>query len=157
MKNAPQVVPSRVEYVSGKEQGVPGFGRGSQEGQPPPGPGNGGSSGASDNGVAAQELSQEQRIAHMLSESGHALVGRQSEPEASSNDADSKSPSRLNCPSPFGKDSQGRRLKKYENDDIPQEKVARIYQEELAKIMGRRASEEPRGPRDFASRYVWFG
>lgn len=37
--------------------------------------------------------------------------------------------------------SQNRRLKKYENDDIPQEKVARIYQEELAKIMTRRVED----------------
>lgn len=72
-----------------------------------------------------------------------------------SNDADSKSPNRIGCPSPFNKDrldSQNRRLKKYENDDIPQEKVVRIYQEELAKLMGRRV-EDLRGPREFSSRW----
>jgi len=55
----------------------------------------------------------------------------------------------LQCPSPLGKDgSQNRRLKKYENDDIPQEKVVRIYQEELAKLMGRRMDDSMRGPRE---------
>lgn len=43
---------------------------------------------------------------------------------------DSKSPP--NCTSPFGK-----RLKKYENDDITEDKVAKIYQEELTKLMTR--------------------
>lgn len=47
----------------------------------------------------------------------------------------------------FQDSSQNRRLKKYENDDIPQEKVARIYQEELAKLMGRRL-EDMRQPRE---------
>lgn len=98
-----------------------------------------------------QDMSSEDRIAHMLSESGHMQMSRQSDADAS-NDADSKSPSRLNCPSPFGKDSQNRRLKKYENDDIPQEKVARIYHEELAKIMGRRVDDMRGGPRDFTTR-----
>lgn len=41
----------------------------------------------------------------------------------------------------FQDSSQNRRLKKYENDDIPQEKVVRIYQEELAKIMTRRVED----------------
>lgn len=34
-----------------------------------------------------------------------------------------------------------RSSRKYENDDIPQEMVARIYQEELAKLMGQRVEE----------------
>lgn len=125
-------MPSPVEYVSGKEQGMPAFGRAPQDG-------------------GGNDMSDE-RLAHILSESGHLQMSR-SEHETS-NDADSKSPSRLGCPSPFGKDrmdSQNRRLKKYENDDIPQEKVVRIYQEELAKLMGRRA-DDPRGPRDFTPR-----
>lgn len=47
--------------------------------------------------------------------------------------------------SPLGRDSsQNRRMKKYENDDIPQEQVVRIYQEELAKIMGRRFEDTMR-------------
>lgn len=49
---------------------------------------------------------------------------------------DSKSPP-LDCDSPFSKESQLRKMKKYDNDDIPQEKVARIYNEELAKLMSR--------------------
>lgn len=66
-----------------------------------------------------------------------------------SND-DSKSPH--GCPSPFSKDSsQNRKLKKYENDDIPQEKVVRIYQEEFAKLMGRRI-EDMRSSRDVVHR-----
>lgn len=61
-------------------------------------------------------------------------------------DNGSKSPSRLLCSSPTSRDkvfldSQGRRLKKYENDDISQEKVVRIYQQELAKLMGRKVEE----------------
>lgn len=89
----------------------------------------------------------------MLNESSQHLQHLSREHDTS-NDADSKSPSRLGCPSPFGKDrydSQNRRIKKYENDDIPQEKVVRIYQEELAKLMGRRV-DDLRGPRDFAPR-----
>lgn len=45
----------------------------------------------------------------------------------SSNDNMSKSPS-----------PAMNRRKKYENDDIPQEKVARIYQEEFSKLMSSR-------------------
>ncbi|XP_034952259.1 homeobox protein cut isoform X3 [Chelonus insularis] len=105
----------------GKEQGIPAFARGSQEGGPP-------------------DINDE-RIVHMLSESSQLQMSREHD---TSNDADSKSPSRLGCPSPFSKerfDSQNKRLKKYENDDIPQEKVVRIYQEELAKLMGRRVED----------------
>lgn len=97
------------------------------------------------------DLSDE-RFAQIFSESGHLQMRGEHEV---SNDGDSKSPSRVGCPSPFGKDrldSQNRRLKKYENDDIPQEKVVRIYQEELAKLMGRRVDELRGGPRDFPPR-----
>lgn len=57
--------------------------------------------------------------------------------DQNSHEEDSKSP--MNCPSPMSakENSLSRRLKKYENDDIPQEKVVRIYQEELAKLIGR--------------------
>lgn len=74
-------------------------------------------------------------------------IGPQHNDDSRSNE-DSSSP-RTQCPSPFSnKDSsQNRRLKKYENDDIPQEKVVRIYQEELAKIMSRRV-EDMRHNRD---------
>lgn len=94
------------------------------------------------------EMSDE-RLAHILSESGHLQM--RSEHEVS-NDADSKSPNRIGCPSPFSKDrlDSQRRLKKYENDDIPQEKVVRIYQEELAKLMGRRVDDLR--PREFPTR-----
>lgn len=44
---------------------------------------------------------------------------------------DSKSPP--NCTSPFSK----RNMKKYENDDISEEKMHKIYQEELQKLMAR--------------------
>ncbi|XP_067138284.1 homeobox protein cut-like 1 isoform X4 [Centruroides vittatus] len=46
------------------------------------------------------------------------------------------------------KDCSSRRSRKYENDDIPQEMVARIYQEELAKLMGQRVEEGFRQSRD---------
>lgn len=45
-------------------------------------------------------------------------------------------------------DKSYRRSRKYENDDIPQEMVARIYQEELAKLIGQRVEEGFRTPRD---------
>ena len=40
-------------------------------------------------------------------------------------------------------------LRKFENDDIPQEMVARIYQEELAKLLGHQAEEGFRHPNQF--------
>ena len=49
---------------------------------------------------------------------------------------DSKSPP--SCTSPFGKSRNiNNNMKKYENDDISEEKVAKIYQEELTKLMTR--------------------
>lgn len=45
---------------------------------------------------------------------------------------DSKSPP-PNCTSPFSK----RNMKKYENDDISEEKLQKIYQEEFQKLMAR--------------------
>lgn len=46
--------------------------------------------------------------------------------------------------SPSGRDSShNRRIKKYENDDISQEQVVRIYHEELVKLMGRRLEDQP--------------
>lgn len=47
---------------------------------------------------------------------------------------DSKSPP--NCTSPFGKRNSNN-MKKYENDDISEEKLQKIYQEEFHKIMAR--------------------
>jgi homeobox protein cut-like len=48
-----------------------------------------------------------------------------------------------------------RRMRKYENDDIPQEQVARIYQEELQKLAGIRLPhtlDDPRIPREHYQR-----
>nr|CAD7398731.1 unnamed protein product [Timema poppensis] len=80
----------------------------------------------------------EERIAHILSEASQ-MMKTQVEDSRSN---DSKSPNHAQD------GSQNRRLKKYENDDIPQEKVVRIYQEELAKLMGRRMEDSIRGPRE---------
>jgi homeobox protein cut-like len=89
----------------------------------------------------------EERIAHILSEASQFQQLKSHNTEDSHSNDDSKSPHNQ-CLSPFSKDSsQNRRLKKYENDDIPQEKVVRIYQEELAKLMGRRM-EDMRNPRE---------
>uniref|UniRef100_A0A182K4D9 DNA-binding protein SATB n=1 Tax=Anopheles christyi TaxID=43041 RepID=A0A182K4D9_9DIPT len=62
-------------------------------------------------------------------------------------DNDSKSPHNRDVHSPFSKDFLSGRLgstgrpKKYDNDDISQDKIAKIYQEEFSKLM--------RSPRDF--------
>lgn len=86
----------------------------------------------------------EDRIAHILNEANQ-FTQIKTESDTHSNE-DSKSPH--GCTSPFSKDSSlNKRLKKYENDDISQEKVVRIYQEELAKLMGRRM-DEIRSPRE---------
>ncbi|XP_060533243.1 homeobox protein cut isoform X2 [Cylas formicarius] len=85
----------------------------------------------------------EERLAHILNEANQF---QQIKTEDSHSNEDSKSPH--GCPSPFSKDSSlNKRLKKYENDDISQEKVVRIYQEELAKLMSRRM-DDMRSPRD---------
>lgn len=84
----------------------------------------------------AQQQQHLQQQHHML---------KQHDDSMNSND-DSKSPPNQ-CTSPFSRDSQNRRLKKYDNDDIPHDKVTRIYQEELAKLMSR-------GTRDSFPRYV---
>lgn len=93
------------------------------------------------------------RIAHILTEASNmmkpSLGGQQSQQQMSQthDDSHSNDDSDHQCPSPFSKDSQNRRLRKYDNDDISHEKVARIYQEELAKLMSRT-------PRDAFPRYV---
>lgn len=86
----------------------------------------------------------DERLTHaILNDASHLMktpIGQAHNDDSRSNE-DSSSP-RTQCPSPFSKDSsQNRRLKKYENDDIPQEKVARIYQDELTKIMTRRVED----------------
>ncbi|XP_049878870.1 homeobox protein cut isoform X2 [Pectinophora gossypiella] len=94
----------------------------------------------------------DERLAHILNEASHLMktpTGQVNNDDSRSNE-DSSSP-RTQCPSPFSnKDSsQNRRLKKFENDDIPQEKVVRIYQEELAKIMTRRVEDMRQGREGF--------
>ncbi|XP_063925183.1 homeobox protein cut isoform X8 [Zophobas morio] len=115
------LIPKKDNFSSGKDTGMPTFGR------------------------PENDLTEE-RIAHILSEASQFQQMKTHTEDSHSND-DSKSPHNQ-CLSPFSKDSsQNRRLKKYENDDIPQEKVVRIYQEELAKLMGRRV-EDMRNPRE---------
>lgn len=107
-------------FSSGKDTGIPNFGRPENE-------------------------MTEERIAQILNEASQLQMKTQHVVEDTHSNEDSKSP-HAQCLSPFSKDSsQNRRLKKYENDDIPQEKVVRIYQEELAKLMGRRL-EDMRNP-----------
>ncbi|KAL3270658.1 hypothetical protein HHI36_021186 [Cryptolaemus montrouzieri] len=111
------LIPKKDSFSSGKEAGIPNFGR--SEG----------------------DLTDE-RLAHILNEASQ--YNQHIKHEDSRSNDDSKSPH--GCSSPFSRDqSQNRRLKKYENDDIPQEKVVRIYQEELVKLMGRRI-EDLRNP-----------
>lgn len=89
------------------------------------------------------------RIAHILSEasgmikpslggsqsqSQMSLSHQQNDDSRSNDDSDSLHNQSL---SPFSKDA--RRMRKYESDDISREKMARIYQEELAKLMTRDA------------------
>lgn len=106
------------------DSGLPPFGRGD------------------DNGMG------DDRIAHILSEASSmmkpsigphsqqqmSLSHQQNEDSRSNDDMES---SHDQSQSSFSKDS--RRMRKYDNDDISREKMARIYQEELAKIMSRDA------------------
>lgn len=87
------------------------------------------------------------RISHMLSEASSMIKPGDSNSRSNNLDesADESDSTPNQCTSPFSKESQ-RRLRKYDNDDIPHDKVARIYQEELAKLMG--------GPRNAFPRYV---
>lgn len=87
-------------------------------------------------------------MAHILSEANQLQqIKREHQlPEDSHSNEDSKSP--RGCESPFSRESSlSKKLKKYENDDIPQEKVMRIYQEELTKLMGGKM-EDFRNPRE---------
>lgn len=59
--------------------------------------------------------------------------------EDSHSNEDSKSPINQ-CSSPLSKDGS-RKMKKYDSDDLSQDKVSRIYQEELAKLMSRAPRE----------------
>lgn len=112
--------PNRNLFILFKDSGLPPFGRGDDSGM------------------------GDDRIAHILSEGmmKPSLGGSQStqqmshhhqnDDSRSNDDSDSMHNPSL---SPFSKDS--RRMLKYDNDDIPREKMARIYQEELAKLMTR--------------------
>lgn len=70
----------------------------------------------------------------MLSEASQQMKNQSLQMKSLVND-DSSNDNMSKSPSPFGKDQALNRRKKYENDDIPQEKVARIYQEEFSKLM----------------------
>lgn len=105
-------------FSLGKETGIPNFGR------------------------PENEMTDE-RIVHILNEASHLQMKPQLE-DSRSND-DSRSP-HGGCISPFSRELQKQKLKKYENDDIPQEKVVKIYQEELAKLMGKRIEDFRREP-----------
>lgn len=78
------------------------------------------------------------RIHHILNEASHMLQkpsplsnNQKSLEDSQHSIEDSKSPP--NCTSPFSK----RNMKKYENDDISEEKLHKIYQEEFQKLMAR--------------------
>ncbi|KAJ2943011.1 hypothetical protein O0L34_g15204 [Tuta absoluta] len=99
------------------------------------------------------------RLQHILNEASHMMKtpSQLNNDDSRSND-DSNSP-RTQCLSPFSnkESSQNRRLKKFENDDIPQEKVVRIYQEELAKIMTRRVEDMRQGREGFPGMFPFSG
>lgn len=92
----------------------------------------------------------DERLVHIFNDANfhqHIKQQQHQQPEDSHSNDDSKSPQ--GCGSPFSRDSSlNKRLKKYENDDISQEKVVRIYQEELAKLMSRRMEDFRGGPRE---------
>lgn len=91
--------------------------------------------GRDDNGMG------DDRIAHILSEASNmmkpSIGGSQHQHNDDSRSNDESDSPHNQSPSPFSKDS--RRLRKYDNDDMSREKMARIYQEELAKLMTRDA------------------
>lgn len=100
------------------------------------------------NMIKPSQQQQQQQQHHLAQQQQHLQqhhMLKHHDDSMNSND-DSKSPPNQ-CTSPFSRDSQNRRLKKYDNDDIPHDKVTRIYQEELAKLMSR-------GTRDSFPRYV---
>lgn len=83
------------------------------------------------------------RIHHILTEASHMLAKPPSQQvnnlksldNSMHSIEDSKSPP--NCTSPFSKRSNSMLNKKYENDDISEEKLQKIYQEEFQKLMAR--------------------
>ncbi|XP_047477976.1 homeobox protein cut-like isoform X6 [Penaeus chinensis] len=97
----------------------------------------------------------EERIQHILTEASRAMTSSTATSQAGQQDqdsrsTDSKSPaSSTHSPSsPLSRGDSRSRIRKYDNDDIPQEKVARIYQEELVKLMSRPQEPQIPLPRD---------
>ncbi|XP_069979828.1 homeobox protein cut isoform X30 [Penaeus vannamei] len=96
----------------------------------------------------------EERIQHILTEASRAMTSSTATSQAGQQDqdsrsTDSKSPaSSTHSPSPLSRGDSRSRIRKYDNDDIPQEKVARIYQEELVKLMSRPQEPQLPLPRD---------
>ncbi|XP_055946575.1 homeobox protein cut-like 1 isoform X1 [Argiope bruennichi] len=131
----------------------------------------GGSGGGGVSSYKSDDQGAEERIAQILNEAQMAMMKQQEQKSPSSllpngNSGENRSvdscdeirgdregnDSKLNHgnsrDASNASDKSFRRSRKYENDDIPQEMVARIYQEELAKLIGQRVEEGFRTPRD---------
>ncbi|CAN7987210.1 unnamed protein product [Ixodes hexagonus] len=80
-----------------------------------------------------EDVAAEERIAQILNEAQQAMITPKKERSPGPGSGVSSSTQQQN--------DAKRSSRKYENDDIPQEMVARIYQEELAKLMGQRVEE----------------
>ncbi|XP_050690230.1 homeobox protein cut-like isoform X3 [Eriocheir sinensis] len=98
------------------------------------------------------ETVTEERIQHILSEASRAMTSGPPQPgqqDQDSRSTDSKSPaSSTHSPSsPLTRDARPR-MRKIGNDDMPEEKVARIYQDELMKLMSRPQEPPLPLPRD---------
>ncbi|XP_064459755.1 homeobox protein cut-like isoform X3 [Ornithodoros turicata] len=116
------------------------------------------------NSFRQEDIAAEERIAQILSEAQQAMITPKKERSpvpmiqmshqngSSSNaddshgdsdgDGDNNSSSGHNGAQNLSSSTRDvKRTRKYENDDIPQEMVVRIYQEELAKLMGQRVEE----------------
>lgn len=97
-------------------------------------------------GPISHHQQQQQQLSHLHQQQTHLATlhnqhnSHKDNMEDSHSIEDSKSPHDPSL-SPFTKE-QMKKLKKYENDDISQDKVTRIYQEELAKLINR----QPRDP-----------
>ncbi|XP_075745046.1 homeobox protein, cut isoform X3 [Rhipicephalus microplus] len=115
-------------------------------------------SGGSSASSRQEDAAAEERIAQILSEAQQAMTipmskerspappssgaqnGAADDPHADS-DQDGDTNNANSTQSAASHKDAKRSSRKYENDDIPQEMVARIYQEELAKLMGQRVEE----------------
>ncbi|XP_063850975.1 homeobox protein cut-like isoform X3 [Scylla paramamosain] len=99
------------------------------------------------------ETVTEERIQHILSEASRAMTstsvpaqGGQQDQDSRSTDSKSPASSTHSPSSPLSRDA--RRIRKFDNDDMPQEKVAKIYQDELMKLMSRPQEPPLPLPRD---------